>query len=52
MPALLKVQHGLFDRLVFSKIRDRFGGRVRFFISGASRPQPGHRRVNQCAGDR
>ncbi|MEZ5194684.1 MAG: AMP-binding protein [Nocardioides sp.] len=36
VPALLKVQHGLFDRLVFSKIRDRFGGRVRFFISGAA----------------
>ena len=33
---LVKVQHGLFDRLVFSKIRDRFGGRVRFFISGAA----------------
>ena len=26
----------LFDKLVFSKIRDRFGGRVRFFISGAA----------------
>src|SRR6478609_6912332 len=36
VPLLLKVQHGLFDRLVFSKIRDRFGGRVRFFISGAA----------------
>jgi long-chain acyl-CoA synthetase len=33
---LLKVQHGLFDKLVFSKIRERFGGRVRFFISGAA----------------
>jgi long-chain acyl-CoA synthetase len=33
---LLGVQHALFDRLVFSKIRDRFGGRVRFFISGAA----------------
>jgi long-chain acyl-CoA synthetase len=30
------VQHAVFDRLVFSKIRDRFGGRVRFFISGAA----------------
>ena len=30
------MQHGLFDKLVFSKIRERFGGRVRFFISGAA----------------
>ena len=36
MPLPLKAQHALFDRLVFSKIRDRFGGRVRFFISGAA----------------
>ena len=36
VPMSLKVQHGLFDKLVFSKVRDRFGGRVRFFISGAA----------------
>jgi long-chain acyl-CoA synthetase len=36
VPLPLKLQHGLFDRLVFSKIRERFGGRVRFFISGAA----------------
>ena len=36
VPLPLKVQHALFDRLVFSKIRERFGGRVRFFISGAA----------------
>lgn len=36
VPLPLKLQHGLFDKLVFSKIRDRFGGRVRFFISGAA----------------
>jgi len=36
VPLPLKVQHALFDRLVFSKVRDRFGGRVRFFISGAA----------------
>jgi long-chain acyl-CoA synthetase len=33
---LLGVQHTIADKLVFSKIRDRFGGRVRFFISGAA----------------
>lgn len=36
VPFLLKLQHGLFDKLVFSKIRERFGGRVRFFISGSA----------------
>ena len=36
VPLPLKLQHALFDRLVFAKIRDRFGGRVRFFISGAA----------------
>jgi long-chain acyl-CoA synthetase len=36
VPLPLRLQHGLFDRLVFSKVRDRFGGRVRFFISGAA----------------
>jgi len=36
VPPHLAVQHRLFDRLVFSKIRNRFGGRVRFFISGAA----------------
>jgi long-chain acyl-CoA synthetase len=36
VPLPLKVQHALFDKLVFAKIRERFGGRVRFFISGAA----------------
>ena len=36
VPLPLSLQHTLFDKLVFSKIRDRFGGRVRFFISGAA----------------
>ena len=36
LPFLLGIQHSLFDKLVFSKIRDRFGGRVRFFISGSA----------------
>jgi long-chain acyl-CoA synthetase len=33
---LLAVKHGLADKLVFTKIRDRFGGRIRFFISGSA----------------
>jgi long-chain acyl-CoA synthetase len=36
VPAALAVQHRLFDKLVFHKIRERFGGRVRFFISGSA----------------
>ncbi|HET6152181.1 MAG TPA: long-chain fatty acid--CoA ligase [Marmoricola sp.] len=36
VPLTLKLQHALFDRLVFSKIRARFGGRVRFFLSGSA----------------
>ncbi|QBX56584.1 long-chain fatty acid--CoA ligase [Nocardioides seonyuensis] len=36
IPIGLKLKHAVFDKLVFSKIRDRFGGRVRFFISGAA----------------
>lgn len=36
VPFLLAKQHGLFDKLVFSKVRERFGGRVRFFISGSA----------------
>jgi long-chain acyl-CoA synthetase len=33
---VLKAQHLLADKLVFSKIRERFGGRVKFFISGSA----------------
>jgi long-chain acyl-CoA synthetase len=36
VPLHLRVQHKLFDKLVFAKVRERFGGRVRFFISGAA----------------
>jgi long-chain acyl-CoA synthetase len=36
VPFFLGVQHGIFDALVFKKVRERFGGRVRFFVSGAA----------------
>ena len=33
---VLKAKHAVADKLVFAKVRERFGGRVRFFISGAA----------------
>ncbi|HKY60238.1 MAG TPA: long-chain fatty acid--CoA ligase, partial [Gemmatimonadota bacterium] len=34
--AWLRFKRGLADRLVFSKIRDRVGGSIRFFVSGSA----------------
>jgi long-chain acyl-CoA synthetase len=36
VPPGLKIKFALADKLVFSKVRERFGGRVKFFISGSA----------------
>ncbi|NTV26921.1 MAG: long-chain fatty acid--CoA ligase, partial [Chlorobiaceae bacterium] len=38
--AVVSMQHGLAEKLVYSKIRKKFGGRLRYFVSGgAALPQ-------------
>jgi long-chain acyl-CoA synthetase len=39
-PLSLRISHALADRLVLSKIRGAFGGRVRYFVSGAAPIDP------------
>jgi len=36
VPRALAAQRKLADKLVFTKVRDRFGGQLRFFISGSA----------------
>ncbi len=36
IPTMLSLQHKVADRLVFSKVKDRMGGRIAHFVSGSA----------------
>ena len=38
--AVLRAKHGVADKLVFSKLRARFGGKLRFLVSGSAALSP------------
>ena len=40
IPPHLKAQHAVADKLVFSKIRHRLGGRIEYFVSGSAALSP------------
>ena len=50
IPKTLAVQHKIADRLVLSQIRNLFGGRLRFFISGSAKLSPAVQRWYHAIG--
>ena len=36
VPFALKAKHGLAEKLVFAKLKERMGGRIRFYVSGGA----------------